>query len=267
MKKNKILLLVNNKDIIKKLEDKDITYLFPLKGFSIGFLNYFNIEDIPLNGYIFVNKIMDNYNIKEFKNILTNLPNNIKGIVFDDIGVLNILNDLKLNIEKILFLNHFNCNYQSINIYLNYVDSVIISPDITFLEVKEILNLAVKPLVVYIFGYVNIMYSRRNLISNYNKYFNKNSKLNNTLEEINTKKKFKIIEDIDGTIIYPDKPFNGLSLRGLNNVSYEFINGVFLSDEEIIEIVNTNDNLLDKYSYTYLGEEKTIYKIKGEEND
>ncbi len=267
MKKNKILLLVNNKSILDKIDNKDVTFLFPLKDFSIGFQNYYKIEDIPEGGYIFVNKIMDNKNIENFKEVLNNISSKIKGIVFDDIGVLNILNNLNINMKKILFLNHFNCNYESINIYLNYVDSVFISPDITFLEVKEILDKALKPLVVYTFGYINIMYSRRNLITNYNKYFKEDAKLHNYLEEINTKQKFIIKEEKEGTVIYPNKPFNGLELRGLENVLFEFINGVFLSDEEIIEIIKAKDNLQDKYPYTYLGKEQTIYKLKGEEND
>ena len=267
MKKNKILLLVNNKSIVNKLKDRDVTFLFPLKNFSVGFLNFYDLEDIPEGGYIFVNKIMNNEKIVLFRHILENLPQNIKGIVFDDIGVLNILNGLNLNITKILFLNHFNCNYESINIYLNYVDSVLISPDITFLEIKEILNKALKPLVIYTFGYVNIMYSRRTLISNYNKYFKEKADLNNYLEEINTKQKFKIIENDEATVIYSYNPFNALKLRGLDNVLYEFINGVFLSDEEILEVINTKDNLLDKYPDTYLGEKETIYKLKGDKND
>ena len=199
MKKNKILLLVNNKSILDKIDNKDVTFLFPLKDFSIGFQNYYKIEDIPEGGYIFVNKIMDNKNIENFKEVLNNISSKIKGIVFDDIGVLNIL--------------------------------------------------------------------RRNLITNYNKYFKEDAKLHNYLEEINTKQKFIIKEEKEGTVIYPNKPFNGLELRGLENVLFEFINGVFLSDEEIIEIIKAKDNLQDKYPYTYLGKEQTIYKLKGEEND
>ena len=267
MTKNKILLLVNNKSIIPKLKNKDITYLFPLNNYSIGFENYYDLNDIPKGGYIFVNKIMNNTQITEFHNILNNLSSNIKGIVFDDLGILNIFQNLDLNITKILFLNHFNCNYASINTYLSYVDSIVISPDITFLEVKEILSLALKPLVVYTFGYINIMYSKRTLITNYNNYFQTKASLTNYLTEINTKQKFHIIENDDGTVIYPYEPFNGLSLRGLDNVLFEFINGLFLSDEEIINIINAKDDLINKYPYTYLGTKQTIYKLKGEEND
>ena len=260
MKENNILLLVNNKDIVKKLKEKsNITFLFPLEEFSIGFVNTFKVEDIS-DGYIFVNRILDNEGIEKFKVLLDNLPKSIKGIVFDDIGILHILNNKKMAIKKILFLNHFNCNYESINCYLEYVDSVVISCDVTFREIKEIL----KELVVYIFGYVNIMYSRRSLISNYNKHFLEDAKLDNYIEEVNSKKKFKILENEYGTVIYTDKPFNGLEVSNLDNVLFDFINGVFLSDEEILEIINRQDNLKDKYPYTYLGENDTIYKIKEE---
>ena len=83
MKKNKILLLVNNKSILDKIDSKDVTFLFPLKDFSIGFQNYYEIEDIPEGGYIFVNKIMDNKNIENFKEVLNNISSKIK-VVFSE---------------------------------------------------------------------------------------------------------------------------------------------------------------------------------------
>ena len=132
MKRNNTLLLVNNLEIVDSLKDReDISFVFPLEGYVVGFPNTFKLNDIPLGGFLLVNRIMDNKTLEDFKKLLNNLPTNSKGIIFDDIGVLNILLELKLNLIKILFLNHLNCNYESINAYLNYVDSVVVSSDIT----------------------------------------------------------------------------------------------------------------------------------------
>ena len=184
MKRNNTLLLVNNLEIVDSLKDREnISFVFPLEGYVVGFPDTFKLNDIPLGGFLLVNRIMDNKTLEDFKELLNNLPTNIKGIIFDDIGVLNILLELKLNLIKILFLNHLNCNYESINAYLNYVDSVVVSSDITFEEIDEILEKAIKPVVLYTFGYINIMYSRRTLLTNYNKNYNKSVNNKAQIEE------------------------------------------------------------------------------------
>lgn len=266
MKKNKILLLVENLDIVEKLKkESNITFLFPVTDFSVGFNNTFKLEEIMVDAYIFVNRILDNEGILSFKQLILNMPSNIKGIVFDDIGVLNVLNKSSLDITKILFLNHFNCNYESINSYLDYVDSVVVSSDITKEETKEILDKAKKPLVLFTFGHVNIMYSRRTLITNYNKHFDKNVSNKALLEDNIANKKFKIIENSYGTVIYTNEPFNALNYMEEENVLFNFINTVFLDISDISNIINKNN--LDKYTYKYLSENKTIFKLKEDKND
>lgn len=266
MTKNKTLLLVSDDNLIDILKkESSITFLFPLEGFSVGFEKTFNINDINVEGFIFANRLLDNASIIELKEILKNLPKNIKGIVFDDIGVLNILQELKLDITKILFLNHLNCNYESINAYLEYVDSVVISTDITKEETEEILFRANKPLVLYAFGHVNIMYSRRTLLTNYNKHFNNDVSLNSTIEETMSHKKFKIIENDYGTVIYTNDPYNGLALSNNKNILYNLINTVFLSNEEVINIINRKNNLESRYPYKYLSETKMIVKLRSDE--
>ena len=263
MKKNKTLLLVNNETIINKLKDEsNITFLFPIKNFCVGFPNTFDLSDITIDAYIFINRIFDNDGIENFKAFIKNIPNNIKGIVFDDIGILNVLVNENINITKILFLNHMNCNYESINAYLEYTDSVVVSTDITISEIDEILDKAIKPLVLYTFGHVNIMYSRRTLITNYNNHFNSNVASLALLDEEMSHHKFKIYENEYGTVIYTDKPFNGLQLRDKNNVLYNLINTVFLTDDEVINLLKSNDNMEYLYPYKYLSQEKTIFKLK-----
>ena len=265
MKKNKTLLLVDNLEIVSKLSNRDITFLFPIKDYTVGFNNTFKIEDIPQGGFIFINRIMDNKSIIALRELLLNLPSNIKGIVFDDLGVLNILLDIKLDITKILFLNHFNCNYESINCYLEYLDSVVVSPDITYEEIDEILDKAIKKVVLYTFGYVNIMYSRRKLITNYNHNFKKEVENIGVLEDNLTKTKLNIIENEYGTVIYTENPFNGLNLRYKKNVLYNLINTVFLTNEEVLTIIDSKDNLDDIYPFKYLSMKKTIFKVKERE--
>ena len=260
--KNNYLLLVTNQTLLSKLkEESNITFLFPITGFSVGFPTTFSVEEIPEGGYLFVNRVLDCEGIKKFQDLLKDLPSRIKGIVFDDIGVLEVLNTDDHHLEKILFLNHFNCNYISIQAYLKYVDSVVVSTDITEEEVKEILEHVKSPLVLYTFGHVNIMYSRRLLITNYNEHFHEQALLVSELTN-DLKQKFKIVENEYGTVIYTGAPFNGLRYRKLKNVRYYFVNTIFLSDEEVLEILHSDTDLNSKYSYQYLSRDETIVRIK-----
>lgn len=269
MTKNNNLVLVTNNNIINRIkkdcEESSNTFLFPIENFCVGMPNCFKIEEIKEKGYIYINRILDKEGIKKFKNLLKKLPANIKGIVFDDIGILNILIEMRSNLIKILFLTHMNCNYESINSFLEYVDSVVISTDITTEETKEILKKAKKPLVVYAFGHVAIMYSRRTLLSNYNKHFKTNINNEITLKEGISKEEVKAIENTYGTVIYTNKPFNNLKLRKEDNILYNLINSVYLCDEEVINIINSDSDMSDTYPYKYLSEEETIYRIKEEQ--
>lgn len=269
MTKNNNLILVTNDTLIKKVkkecQESSNTFLFPIKDFCVGIPKTFTLEEIQEEGFIFLNRILDKEGIENFKILLKNVPQNIKGIVFDDIGILNILLETKSTLTKILFLNHANCNYESINAFLDYVDSVVISTDITTAETKEILKKVKKPLVVYAFGHVAIMYSRRTLLSNYNKHFKTNINNEITLKEGISKEEVKAIENIYGTVIYTNKPFNNLILRKEDNILYNLVNSLYLSDEEVISIINSDSDISDTYPYKYLSEEETIYRIKEEQ--
>ena len=260
MKNNKILITINNKEDINKLKELGITkYVFPLKNYCVGIPNTFLVSEIEVEGYLYINRILDNEGIDELKDILNNLPKNIIGIIFDDLGILELIKDKK--IEKILYLSHFNSNILSVNLYLDLVDSVILSTDITKNEIEHIIKNVNKEISLFTFGYVGVMYSRRLLLDNYSKYYN--IEKINPLVINNTNHKFMVYENKFGTYFYHNKIFNGLELLNLN-AKYYFINSVFLNIEDIENIVNGNiDNLDTDKGFLYT---ETIYKLKGDEN-
>lgn len=259
--KNKILITINNIDDIDKLKELGITkFVFPLANFCVGIPNTFLLAEINVDGYLFINRILDNEGIDKLKEILFKLPKNIKGIIFDDLGILEIIKDLK--IEKILYLSHFNTNSESINIYLDFVDTVIVATDITKKEIEYIISKAKKDISLFVFGYVGVMYSRRYLIDNYSNYHHVEKV--NPITISNNDHSFKVYENEYGTIFYHNKIFNGLELLNLK-AKYYFINSVFLDISDIKNVLNGNfDNL--KYDNGFL-EKETIYKLKGDNND
>ena len=258
MKNNNVLITINNLDDINKYKELGINkYAFPLKDFCVGIPNTFLVSEIKCDGYLYINRILDNEGIDKLKVMLLNLPNNIKGIIFDDLGIINIIKDL--NIEKILYLSHFNTNSVSINMFLDYVDTVIVSTDITKKEVEYIIKKAKKDISLFVFGYVGAMYSRRLLLDNYSKFYN--IKKTNPLVINNTGIEFLVYENSYGTYFYHNKIFNGLELMNLQ-AKYYFINSTFLTTNNIEDALNNKfDNLDCDNGFLY---KETIYKVKEE---
>ena len=256
--KNKIIITINNLDDRSFYQELGINnFAYPLKDFCVGMPNTFFIDEIPSDSYLFINRILDNNGIDNLKNILN--IKKIKGIIFDDLGVLELIKDLE--IEKILYLSHFNSNSESIKIYLEYVDSVIISTDITKKEIQNINDIFKDKLTLFIIGYLPSMYSRRLLLDNYSKFYNISK--TNPLLITNSNQKFLIYENEYGTIFYHYPLFNGVELMHMP-AKYYFINTAFLTKTDVEELLN--GTYLNQCDDGFLNKE-TIYKLKEDQND
>ena len=174
MEKMKKLVTVTSETIIDDLRNvPDIVLVYPLKSFCVGYPLEFAADKV--DGLVLVNRILDDNDLDELDCILKN--NDFKGIVFDDLGIIDLVKDKDM--QKILLLDHLATNTESINYYLEYVDSVVVSNDLTKDEIVNIVSNANKPLVVNVFGLKTLMYSRRLLLSNYQEYY----KLNKVITE------------------------------------------------------------------------------------
>ena len=253
------MVLVQNTSLINKFKNVEkATFLFPLEGYSVGYPKTFKLDEIDEFGaYILVNRLLNEESIVSLKELFKGFPKNIKGIVFEDLGVLELIKDL--DITKILWQNHLNASYLSINGFLKYVDSVMVSTDITYDEVKLIQTKCDKPLVMPIFGYQPVMYSRRHLLTNFNMNYDENVSNPNLITEEVLKDEFKIYENEWGTQLFYNTLYASKRLMDFDALYY-FINTVFVSDEDILSFmqdeelsVPLSDGFLDK---------KTIYKLK-----
>lgn len=256
---NKLLILVQNKSLINKVKEVEkATFLFPLEGFTVGYPVTFKLDEIDEFGcYILVNRLLDEDSIESLKELFKNFPKNIKGIVFEDLGVIELVKDL--DITKILWQNHLNASYLSINGFLKYVDSVMMSTDITEEEIKLIINKADKPLVLPVLGFTPVMYSRRHLLSNFNINYDDNVSNPNVITEEVLKDEFKIYENEYGTQLFYNKVYDGRCLMKYDALYY-FINSVFITDEDIISFIKNEE--LSVSSFDGFLNKKTIYKLK-----
>ena len=247
------LVTVTNREIIDDLRNiPNVTLVYPLKSFCVGFTDYFDILEI--DDYVLVNRILDDNDLDKLESILNS--SNIKGIVFDDLGIIDIV--ANLDITKILLLDHLATNTKSINYYLEYVDSVVVSNDLTEEEIRNIVANVSKPLVINVFGLKTLMYSRRLLLSNYEMYHNLKEE---RIVDANIEDKyFKIVENDYGTLFYAKNYYNALCLLDLDNVLFFWYNPIFLDNEKTIKLVLDND-ITDINSELLFLDKKTYYKV------
>ena len=268
MKTKDIVLLLDNLDLIKKAKEVGVTtFLFPVKDYTVGFLNTYQIAEIKEESFILINRNLTNSDIDSLKDMLSNLPSNIKGVVFEDLGLINILKDT--NLIKIYNAKHLNCSTNSVLAMLKYVDSVILSTDLTEEEINNILNNTNKRCSVYAFGLNQIMYSRRTLISNYAKEYDlKEERSIEVLENVSNQL-FKVVENEYGTVFYPKKYYDATRLFKNNNVLYYFINLSYLDEDICINIINNNFNLdnIQIETSSYNLDSETYYKLPPKEGD
>lgn len=259
---SKILININKIEEIEYYEKIGITnFLFAIEEFSIGY-NTFKLNEIKDNSYILINRVMDTETVDRLKNIKNDFKR-FKGILYEDIAVFNIFKDTDL--ELIWFQNHFATNYESINFWLEQgCTSAVISNEITKEEILDILTQASKPLVLNVLGKNQIMYSRRTLLTNFNRYNNLPEYNDMNLKEKVTNNDFLARENTYGTTIFNNEYFNYLPLTKEikeENIKFYLVLNLDLSKEEISDILNGkefgNDGFLNK---------KTVYRMS-EYND
>lgn len=256
MNLSKVLININSLGDLEEYKKIGITnFLFALKEYSIGYAE-FELKDIPTDSYILINRVLDTKGIDGIKAIKDELLK-YKGIIFEDLGIYNVFKDE--DIELIWNQAHFGTNTSTINYWLSKCSSAVISNEITSKEIEDIVNGADKPVVLNVFGKNMIMYSRRTLLTNFNKY-NKLEEVNDVvLDETHTKNKFFLHETEYGTAVFNNEYFNYIDFsKSLDDskIKYYLVYNLDLSINDIKEILEGkpygNDGFLNK---------KTVYRM------
>ncbi len=260
--KDKILVNIKSVEEISQYQKANLNnFLIPLANFCVGYdtLTLKEILTLKTSFYLLINRLLTKDDLDQLSDVLIQINPFIKGIFLEDLGVLEVLDKLDLPGEKIYFANHFGTNYASINAFLKRgFDSMVVSNEITKEEIKEILAKVDKEVILQVYGYNQIMYSRRTLITNYNQEYDLNLALDSTIEENITKKKLKIKENPYGTVIFDENIYNNLELLEFKeNVKFYYIN---TTDLKVEDVLNAIENKTDAKSSRFLNK-KTIYKI------
>lgn len=260
MKKDKILINIEDLSSVEEYKKLGVTnFLFPLKGYSIGYKSFTfdELSKLNCNVYVLVNRLLTDEDIDEFLQL--KIPSNIKGFIIEDIGLYEELKGR--GYELINFQNHLNNNYKTVNYWLKYYDSLVISTDITREEIKKIVNETTKPLVLNTFGYPMIMYSRRHLVSNFYKHLDKEEKKEIDIKENLSNAHFFLKESEYGTAVFNNRSFDYRSMIDElddEKIKFYLINEAYTNIQIIKDVIdgksipNATTGFLDK---------KTVYRV------
>ena len=272
------ILVVPTSTNIKKYEKNAQAFLFGLKNFSYTTKINLNINQIKkikqqTNKEIFIkiDKNIFNKDLEKLKQNLIKLDKlNLNGIMFYDLSVMSIAKNLHLKTPIIWNQNYFVTNYKTCNYYEKEgIQGAVISSEITKEEILEIRKNTKLTLFVNIFGYQIMAVSKRKLITNYFKYLKKkNLKKKNYI--IEKDKKYRIIQNPEGTIILSDKILNGIKYKQLfedNNINYLILDQTMIKDKPFLKILdiitnNKQEEIPLKNTDELFLNKKTIYKVK-----
>ena len=247
---SKIVIPLPKKEKIDFYLENDVDgFLIGINGFSENFNNIIDISELKeciniLNEkkkeiYVVLNKLCFNNKIEELKELLFILDKEkINGVMFDDLAILNIVNENNLNINLIWYGIHKAVNSKTINFLSKRgIKGVMLSNEITIDETTKILeNINVKAFIT-LFGYTNVATSSRKLLTNYFKFTNKEKKSNKYyIKEKKDDKYYPIIEDCNTNF------FSGKILNGINEYPK-------IIDNEKVEAIFLDDYLIGEYSF------------------
>ncbi len=264
MQKERYLIIPKTKELKLYEEYNFNTFILPLKDYSIGFDVYYDIDEINNYSnkheiYVIINKFLHRQ-IDEFKKIYNRFNNSIKFII-EDIGLTEIIDKDRI----VMYENHILSNYKAINFLseLGY-KNVVINNDLTINEIKEIKNKTNSNIYYFYVAKNQLMYSRRPLVSDYNKYYNLENKDNYKLIEQVSKKELNIKEEKDGSIVTYNHIFCASKYLNELNDLYLIINfsGIDSTSEKMILENYDNEKLYDLIDSDYYFLEHDIkYKV------
>lgn len=280
-----MLTVVTSKENIDICKSKGVeSFIFGLDGLSSGYDNNIKLEEIEkivLNNprveiFIAVNKNIFNDELDYLEKCLNKLNDiNIKGVLFYDLSVLRlyIKNHYKFDLvwnQTFMVTNYNTCNYY----YEKGVKYGFISKEITLDEINEICLNTKMEMFSFVFGYPNMSYSRRTLLSNYYKSMDK-KKEKNVLKVTNNNEDYFVKDEDDGCIFYYGKILNYASVLNDIKAKYLVLNDSLIDKDIFIKIVELYRKIIDTKDLKYVKETeklvgnyvgflntKTIYKVK-----
>ena len=270
------------------------SFIIGLKDFSINYQE-FSLKEIQelkekysnIELFISINKNIFNSDLKDLEENLDYLSKlDISGLLFYDLSILSIVNRKKLNIPLVWAQEHMTTNYNTCNYYYDKgCKYAYLSSEITVDEIKEIKDNSKIKLISFMFGYPDVSFTKRKLLTNYFLYNNLDKENDWYTIASDDDNKYFIKESTLGTRILYGKVMNGIKPFNdlINIVDYALLNeelmdhDIFIKSLDVFKKILDNnisvsdanneiDNLVNS-SDTVFYYKKTIYKVKDEKKN
>lgn len=181
--------------------------------------------------------------------------------IFTDMSVYYLLKKYNLDQKSVYFAKTINCSTLDILKYNNMNMKCLVSTELTIDDINKISNLENN--FIYTYGFFNMFYSKRKLLSLYKEYSKINYESKNKkyyLIEETRKEYYPVFENNNGTFIFSSYAyllFKEIELLNKNN--YFYIDSTFISEDDLIAITNIyNEGFNKGFSDNLLGELKAI---------
>lgn len=168
------------------------------------------------------------------------MPLNIDYFLFSDMAVLNYFQARKQENRLIFAAKTLNCSYLDALFYQKRGIKVMLSNELT---IEDIVNISqLDNIVLDGYGYSNIFYSKRKLLSLYNEAKILGQNLPNKLlhiKEENRDNKYPIYENENGTFIFTSYKYVFYKeLQALKNLAMFKIESLFIEEEALFTVID-----------------------------
>lgn len=253
---NIIVSIYQIEDITKVKQAGATSIILGSEFFSVRSTSYFKINELikaiqivkenGLQVYVLVNRFFIEEELPQLKLYLNMLLEvGVDGIYYTDMGVYQEAK--KIGLEKLLIYNPETIltNSYDLQAYLDLgIKMATISKEIPLEDMQKIGCKINGKLEVIIHGRLNMMHSKRNLLTNYMDFIKENKDLSNNyklyLMEENRDEHMPIIQDEQGTHIYTGftmcafEEIDVLVASSINNFKIECL---FMNIDEICQII------------------------------
>ena len=243
-------------DIVKLKQAKASSIVLGMPFFSVSSTCYFSNEQVQealvicraqqLQCYILMNRFFIEAEIDAMKQQLKFLKDiGVDGIYFSDIGVFQEARKLQMESKMIYNPDTILTNANDVRAYMDLgMKMCTLAKEITLEDMISIGNKCDCNLEVIIHGRLNMMHSKRNLLSNYMQFLNVDyavkGKQQLYLMEENRDEHMPIVEDETGTHIYTG--FTLCSFEEVEdilkaNITNLRIESMFHTIEEVVKVI------------------------------
>jgi len=267
----KIVAIVRDYNQANDIKDFVDAFILPIKDYCINYGDDFTLEDVQdfktLGKEVFLalNKNIHNDELDKLQDILLDIEKlGVDGIIYYDVALLKLRNELGLTTDLIWSQEHMVNNYGTINYwYEKGVKYAYLSSELTKDEISSIKKNSKSKLFVNMFGYIPMFTSRRHLVDNYINYFDlcHQNKNKNIYKE---GKHYPISDTNHGTTVYSDYILNVLD-EDLSFIDYGVFNSYLINDDDFKEILYNYKYNIKNYKFPFehgFLYNETIYRVK-----